>query len=85
MNLWNWLLANYKEMGAVLAALGMIVEGLNRMFPSKKSESVLEKIGKGIRFLMDLCKVPDVKYDPAQVGMKKLALHKKKKDPSNVA
>lgn len=57
----KFLGANYAE---ILMALSMIVgaaEIITRVTPTKEDDSFVERIGKGLRKVMDLLRIPNVK------------------------
>ncbi len=56
----------------VMGGLGVVVEGINRLFPTKNPESAMTKIGKfftkageKVKMLLDFLKVPNTKAAPA--------------------
>lgn len=75
--IWSWTMANYQ---GVLISASMILlglEGIVRLTPTKKDDTALERAGKGLRWLMDLLKVPNVKREKGKVMP--AGLHKPRK------
>lgn len=68
MNFLYWVKDNYVEL---LSSLGIILLGLEmlvRLTPTKKDDGAVERVGKKLRSLMDLLKVPNVKLDEGKVS-----------------
>lgn len=56
-----WLKTNYIGIFAVLVPIYTIAESITRLTPTKTDDSVLERIGKVGRRVMDILKIPNVK------------------------
>lgn len=70
MKTFKWIVDNYEmvlnSIVIVLGALGMIVETVNRFFPTTSNESAMTKLGKffakageSVKKLMDFLRIPN--------------------------
>lgn len=55
----EWFLANKEELAILLSAIGVLAEALGRIVPTKDGASVLEKIGRGVTWLLNFLKIPN--------------------------
>lgn len=68
-----WMSANYV---GILVSISIIIPGLQglvRLTPTKKDDSALARLDKGLNWLMDMLKIPNVKRE----GLKISGTHKK--------
>ena len=63
-----WTVGNYY---GVLISVSMIIvalEGIVRLTPTKKDDTVLERVGKAVHGLMDFLKVPNAKREDGKIS-----------------
>jgi acetolactate synthase small subunit len=67
LQFWAWLSANILEIGALVSALIAVAEAIVRLTPTKVDDGAVERIGKAIRSLFDMLKIPNnVKKPPVE-------------------
>jgi hypothetical protein len=67
LQFWAWLSANLLEIGALVSALIAVAEAVVRLTPTKVDDGAVERIGKAIRSLLDMLRVPNnVKQPPTE-------------------
>ena len=76
VGIWSWVAQSYAEILISLSLILMGLEVLVRLTPTKKDDTALERAGKGLKWLMDLLKVPNVKREDGKIVA---GLHKPKK------
>jgi len=56
----NWMQANYMNLLLAISGLVAVAEVITRFTPTKVDDSILERIGKVIKGIMDFLKVPNI-------------------------
>lgn len=60
-DIFNWVINNYVELFGVLGLFLALAEGVVRLTPTKADDGAVERIGKLIRQIMDLLRIPNMK------------------------
>ncbi len=55
----DWLNEHYLDLGAAVLGLYAFVELIVRVTPTKADDTVLERVGKVLKKLMDFLKIPN--------------------------
>lgn len=61
IDIWNWIQANKAAIGGALVGLYAFLEVVVRLTPTKKDDTVLERVGQYVGKLMDLVGIPNKK------------------------
>ena len=60
MEWFNWLMANYMDMMAILGAVVGVAEMVVRMTPTEKDDGFVQRLGGWIKGAMDFLKIPNI-------------------------
>lgn len=55
----EWLNAHYLELGAAVLGLYAFAEIVVRFTPTKTDDTILERVGKVLKKIMDFAKIPN--------------------------
>lgn len=68
-----WLMANYEGVFVILAGIVGLAEAIVRITPTKKDDGAVQRLGNGLKIVMDFLKIPNMKRADGKLG-----IHKKK-------